>query len=81
MRFFPSPDETLQAEALFVSTLQASDPISPEIIEDTVAELLRRDGPAECAAGMAYEFGEHPETAVRRMRWARRLVRRTVGSS
>ncbi|MGA5299492.1 hypothetical protein ACPCHT_06155 [Nucisporomicrobium flavum] len=72
----PVPDEVLRAEALFASHLQASDPMSTEIVDDTVATVLRCDGPGECAARMAYEFGEHPDTAVRRMRWARRTVRR-----
>lgn len=71
----PFPDETLRAEALFASHVQASDPISPEDLDDIVATLLRRDGPRECAARMAYEFGEHPDTAVHRMRWARRIIR------
>ena len=72
----PFPDETLRAEALFASHVQASDPINPENVDDVVAEVLRRDGPCECAARMAYEFGEHPDTAVRRMRWARRMIQR-----
>jgi hypothetical protein len=70
------PDETLRTEALFASTLQASDMIDPKDVDDVVAQVLRRDGPCECAARMAYEFGEHPDTAVRRMRWARRMIRR-----
>ncbi|UQU67877.1 hypothetical protein COUCH_17055 [Couchioplanes caeruleus] len=73
---YPVPDEILRAEALFASHLQASDPTTPEMIDRTVATLLRDDGPCECAARMAYEFGEHPDTAVRRMRWARRTIRR-----
>jgi hypothetical protein len=72
----PILDETLCAEALFASHLQASDMISPADVDDVVAQVLRRDGPCACAARMAYEFGEHPDTAVRRMRWARRMVRR-----
>ena len=76
----PSHDETLRAEALFASPLQASDPIDPEDVDDVVAQVLRRDGPGGCAARMAYEFGEHPDTAVRRMRWARRMVRRLGGA-
>jgi len=72
----PFPDETLRAEALFASHLQASDPINPEDLEHVVDQVLLRDGPCGCAARMAYEFGEHPDTAVRRMRWARRIIRR-----
>ena len=75
----PFPDETLRAEALFASDLQASDRIEPKDAEDVVAQVLRRDGPCECAARMAYEFGEHPDTAVPRMRWARRMAARILG--
>lgn len=72
------PDKTVRAEAVFVSHLQASDTLEGEVVADTVDTLLHRDGPAGCAAGMAYEFGEHPDTAAPRMRWARELVRREV---
>ena len=72
----PYPEETLRAEALFASDLQASEKISPEAVDDVVVQVLRRDGPCECAARMAYEFGEHPDLAARRMRWARRVVSR-----
>jgi hypothetical protein len=43
-------------------------------VTDTVATQLRDCGVDACAARMAYEFGEHPDTAVPRMRWARRVV-------
>lgn len=78
---YGSADEVMQAEALFVSPLQASDTIDPDTVIDTVDTLLRRHGPAGCAAQMAYEFGDHPDTAVRRMRWARRVVRQIVAPS
>jgi hypothetical protein len=29
-----------------------------------------------CAGRMAQEFGDHPDTAYRRMRWVRRLIAR-----
>jgi hypothetical protein len=74
----PFSDETLCAEALFASHVQASDPIKAQDVDDAVAQVLRRDGAGECAARMAYEFGEHPDTAVRRMRWARRTIRRVA---
>jgi hypothetical protein len=72
----PIPDATVRAEALFASHLQPSEPVTPGVLDDTVATMLHRDGPRECAARMAYEFGEHPDTAVRRMRWARRTISR-----
>ena len=77
----PVPDEVVRVEALFASHLQASDPISPEIVDGTVATVLQRDGAWECAARMAYEFGEHPDTAAQRMRWARQVVHRQSSSS
>ena len=33
-----------------------------------------------CAARVAQAFGEHPETAVTRMRWARTMVARAARS-
>jgi hypothetical protein len=73
-----SADEVTQAEALFVSDLQSSESIDYDTVNDTVASLLRRDGPTGCAARMAYEFGEHPDTAARRMCWARDVVREVL---
>jgi hypothetical protein len=29
---------------------------------------------------MAYEYGEHPDLAARRMRWARRVVEQSIGA-
>jgi hypothetical protein len=74
----PTADDTVRAEALFASDLQASDPITPQAVDDTVSTVLRSDGACECAARMAYEFGEHPETAAHRMRWARRAIQRAA---
>ena len=33
---------------------------------------VHRFGPRGCTALMAQEFGDHPDAAARRMRWARR---------
>jgi hypothetical protein len=35
-------------------------------------------GGSGCAARVAQAFGEHPEAAVTRMRWARTLVARAI---
>ena len=35
-------------------------------------------GGSGCAARVAQAFGEHPEAAVTRMRWARTMVARAV---
>lgn len=59
------------AEALFVSDLQPSERPSRETVERTVTSMILRHGSDGCAAGVAVEFGDHPEAAVRRMCWAR----------
>jgi hypothetical protein len=59
----------LAAEAIFVSDLQPSECPSRKTVEDTVTEMILRYGTDGCAAGVAEEFGDHPETAVRRMVW------------
>jgi hypothetical protein len=35
---------------------------------------VRRFGPRGCTELMAQEFGDHPDAAARRMRWARQLA-------
>ncbi|WP_426509713.1 hypothetical protein ACPPVO_02605 [Dactylosporangium sp. McL0621] len=40
-----------------------------------VTSTLRRYGVNGCAGRVAGEFGEHPETAARRMSWALQMVR------
>jgi hypothetical protein len=59
----------LAAEAIFVSDLQPSECPTSKTVEDTVTEMILRYGTDGCAAGVAEEFGDHPETAVRRMVW------------
>jgi hypothetical protein len=62
---------TGRAEALFASSLQPSErPSQPEIMAAIRASLQAHHGIGGCAAALAEEFGEHPETAVCRMRWA-----------
>jgi nitrogenase molybdenum-iron protein alpha/beta subunit len=63
--------QDLAAEALFVSHLQPSQCPSRETVEETVTAMLLRHGSDGCAAFVAEEFGDHPESAVRRMSWAR----------
>jgi uncharacterized membrane protein len=61
----------IDAEALFVSVLQPSDLPTHEQIRQAIAGALLNCGGADgCAARLATEFGEHPETAVARMQWA-----------
>ncbi|HYN93053.1 MAG TPA: hypothetical protein VES42_04320 [Pilimelia sp.] len=61
---------TVRAEALFASALQMSQQPAAEQVREAVTGSLSRFGVQGCATQVAGEFGEHPETAVRRMGWA-----------
>jgi hypothetical protein len=63
-----------QADALFASTLQRSDEVNVCQIHQAIALSLDTYGDAGCAGRVAQEFGDHPETAAARMRWARATV-------
>jgi uncharacterized membrane protein len=70
---------TIRAEAVFVSDLQPSARPTPgEVSAAVLASLHAFGGATGCAAAAAAEYGEHPETAVARMRWALSLVDRTA---
>lgn len=47
-------------------------------VRRAVAAAVAAYGGSGCAARVAQAFGEHPETAVTRMRWARTMVARAV---
>ena len=64
----------VQADALFVSGLQRCDEPSASQVRQAVAESIRAFGDSGCAGRVAQEFGDHPETAVARMRWARAVA-------
>jgi hypothetical protein len=66
-----------RVEALFVSAVQPSDLATADQIRLAVRQTVRRHGTRGCAALVAYEFGEHPETALARMRWAAATVHAT----
>ena len=70
---------TARADALFASALQRSDEPSAAQVRQAIAAAIRAFGARGCAARVAQAYGEHPETAVQRMRWARALVARTSG--
>jgi len=59
------------ADALFVSALQCSDDLGAGQIQLAIAAALRAFGATGCAGRVAQEFGDHPDTAAARMRWAR----------
>jgi hypothetical protein len=67
---------TARADALFASSLQRSGEPTPAQVHQAVAAALAAFGIQGCAARVAQAYGEHPETAVPRMRWARATVTR-----
>ena len=64
----------VRSETLFVSTLQPSDQPTAAQIQEAITQSVRRYGCRGCAARMAQEFGDAPDAAVIRMRWARRAI-------
>jgi hypothetical protein len=62
------------ADALFASVLQRSDNPSAGQVRKAIAAAVRAYGGLGCAQRVAQEFGDHPEAAVDRMRWARAVA-------
>jgi hypothetical protein len=63
------------AEALFVSSLSAQREYTQIEVVDAISYAIgTHDGIRGCAGEVAAAYGEHPETAARRMRWARAVV-------
>jgi hypothetical protein len=70
LAMYPSTS-AVWADALFVSALQRSDNPSAGQVRQAIAVAVRAHGGGGCAQRVAPEFGDHPETAAARMRWAR----------
>ena len=68
-----------RADALFASTLQCSDEPTARQVQRAVTAAVRAFGGR--GARVAQEFGDHPETAVARMRWARAVTGAVFGGS
>jgi hypothetical protein len=68
--------DTVHCEALFASALQRSEQPSPLEVRDAISAIVSLLGTNGCAARVAQEFGDHPETAIARMLWAREVVER-----
>ncbi len=62
------------ADALFVSALQCSQAPSAGQIRQAIDAAVGAFGSSGCAGRVAQEFGDHPETAAARMRWARKTL-------
>jgi hypothetical protein len=66
-----------RAEALFSSTLPTGAAVSRADTQWAITAAVRRHGGVRgCAALVAVHYGDYPQTAVRRMRWARGVVDR-----
>ena len=63
-----------RSEAVFASTLQPSDTPTADMIASAISRAVQRLGTRGCAEKMAQEFGDHPDVAAERMRWARQLA-------
>ena len=72
---------TVRSEALFVSPLQPSDRAGIAQVEAAIVVVVRRFGDRGVAERVAQEFGDHPESAVARMRWARELADGSAAAS
>ena len=70
----------VRADALFVSALQRSQAPSAGQVRQAVASAVRTFGSRGCAERVAQEFGDHPESAAARMRWARALAGEMFGT-
>jgi hypothetical protein len=64
-----------RAEALFTSDLSAMGQLSTVEIAAAIRQAVHRHGGSRgCAANVAQAYGERPETAAPRMRWARQMI-------
>jgi hypothetical protein len=71
-----------RASALFVSDLSARRDHSRAEIATAITRGLRSHGGVRgCVGEVAAAYGEHPETAVPRMRWARSAIEHTCSSA
>src|SRR4051794_29293059 len=64
-----------RAAALFVSDLSVTEQPTNRLVEAAIKRAIQSHGGARaCAADVAAAYGDYPEFAARRMRWARGLV-------
>jgi hypothetical protein len=70
-----NPLTAARATALFVSDLSATEQPTGVLVEAAIKHALQTHGGVRgCAADVAAAYGDYPELAARRMRWARSLV-------
>ena len=64
-----------RTRALALSTVSAREPLDRAATDEAIRRTLRRHGGVRgCAAALAQQYGEHPELAAPRMRWASQRV-------
>ncbi|MEV0902233.1 hypothetical protein [Actinoplanes sp. NPDC049802] len=64
-----------RAEALFTTALATGSRPAYEVVDEAIRLAVRSHGGVRgCAADVAAEYGDHPEVAVPRMRWALSVV-------
>jgi hypothetical protein len=64
-----------RAEALFTSHLSTGSHPAHDVVEQAIRTAVRTHGGVRgCAADVATEYGDHPDVAVPRMRWARGVI-------
>ena len=76
---YQSTTSAVWADALFASMLQRSERPDAGQVRKAIAAAVRAYGGPGCAQRVAQEFGDHPETAVDRMRWARAVADQAFG--
>jgi hypothetical protein len=72
--------DDIRTEALFVSDVQRSQQPTAERIREAVTTTVTLLGEHGCAELVAQEYGEHPDCAIGRLRWARTAVRRAFAA-
>jgi hypothetical protein len=70
-----------RARALFASPLQRCDEPSASQVRRAIATAIGVHGVRGCAARVPQAYGEHPETALTRMRWALTAAASAFGGS
>jgi hypothetical protein len=70
---------TMRCEALFASSLRRKDRHDPAAVREAIEQALRVLGSRGCAAWVAQAYGDFPDAAVTRMRWAQQLVAEVFG--
>jgi hypothetical protein len=70
-----------RAEALFTSPLSTGSRPGRATVDEAIRAAVRAHGGVRgCAGDVAAEYGDHPDLAVPRMRWARWVVEQRYGA-